>query len=52
MIVSHLPFLNLLAGRLLAGKKTGRFEFRTSSVMSFVREDDGWRLEWQINPED
>jgi phosphohistidine phosphatase len=52
MIVGHMPFQSLLAGRLLTGRESDGLNFATAAVACLERGDDGtWRLLWMIEPD-
>lgn len=47
LLVGHLPFLDRLASRLVAGDAdAGVVRFRNGAVVCLGRGDDGWRVEW------
>jgi phosphohistidine phosphatase len=51
MLVGHLPFMPRLAGQLVHGDaEKSPVEFRKSGIVCVVREADGWRVDWQLNP--
>lgn len=48
-LVSHLPFVDLLAGHLTGG--TGQWAFATGSMLCLGRNDAGeWHAEWFSKP--
>ncbi|PKO20605.1 MAG: phosphohistidine phosphatase SixA [Chloroflexi bacterium HGW-Chloroflexi-1] len=52
MLVSHLPFLERLAGLLLAGDPDRpAVQFCKAGIVCLVREADRWRVAWAITPE-
>ena len=52
MIVSHLPFLDKLAGYLLTGEAdTSLFNFDCAGILCLGREGKlKWNVEWAVNP--
>ncbi len=51
-IVSHLPFVSLLASELLAGSPVAAWNFGTAAVLCLEREPTGrWWANWFISPD-
>ena len=51
MIVGHLPFVSLLALRLLTGNSgSDILAFYPATVVCLEGEGDNWRLAWMITP--
>ena len=53
MLVGHLPFMGLLASRLLAGSEdAAKFNFPAGAVLCLERCGRGcWSVVWMLNPE-
>ncbi len=49
MMVSHLPFLPKLMGRLLADR-TRASDFGTACVTHLEAYEGGWAISWSLNP--
>lgn len=51
MIVGHLPFVSLMASRLLTGDSgSDIISFYAATVVCLEGEGDNWRLAWMITP--
>ncbi len=51
MIVGHLPFVSLMASRLLTGNSSSDIiSFYTATVVCLEGEGENWRLAWTITP--
>jgi phosphohistidine phosphatase len=52
MVVGHLPFLSSFASLLLTGNPEKEIvQFKKGGVLSLVRTDDKWSVEWMIIPD-
>lgn len=52
MIVGHMPFQSLLAGRLLTGCEADLLGFATATIACLERDGEGtWRLLWMVTPQ-
>jgi phosphohistidine phosphatase len=52
MLVGHLPFMERLAGRLLAGDaRRPVIGFTNAGIVCLERGDDGWQATWILTPE-
>jgi len=51
MIVSHLPFLDILLSRLLKTGNTKIFEFQAGSIVCLEKEHGEWILSWTVFPD-
>jgi phosphohistidine phosphatase len=52
MLVGHLPFLERLAGLLLAGDPNRPVvQFCKAGIVCLAREEERWRVAWAITPE-
>ena len=53
MVVGHLPFMDRLASRLVAGSEEANVAaFQPGTVVCLERADDGgWALAWMVRPE-
>jgi phosphohistidine phosphatase len=52
MIVGHLPFLSLLASKLICGlEDEDLIVFREATVAALEREKDSWEVLWVVRPE-
>ncbi|MFQ5431638.1 MAG: phosphohistidine phosphatase SixA [Nitrospinota bacterium] len=53
MLVGHLPYMDLLASRLVAGNEDMvSFNFRAGAVLCLERDTNGkWSVAWMLNPE-
>ena len=53
MVVGHLPFMDRLASRLVAGSEEANVAaFQPGTVACLERADDGgWALAWMVRPE-
>ena len=52
MLIGHLPHLRRLAAVLLCGDpEKAVVHFRMGGVVSLMRTEDAWSLEWAITPE-
>ncbi len=51
MLVGHLPFMERLAGQLLAGDpERSVVKFHKGGVVNVARTDEGWQLIWAVTP--
>lgn len=51
-MVGHLPFLDRLASRLVAGDASaGAVRFTNSGIVCLGREAGSWSLVWAVTPE-
>jgi len=51
MLVSHLPYLQRLAGLLLSGNEEREVvRFRNGGVVCLEHDGNGWSICWQVNP--
>jgi len=51
MLVGHLPFMPRMVGQLVhEDAEESPVEFRNSGIVCLVREAEGWRVDWQLNP--
>ena len=53
MVVSHLPFLDRLASKLLSGSEAANsVHFQQGGILCLnYDKDTGWQIEWMITPE-
>jgi phosphohistidine phosphatase len=52
MLVGHLPFLHLLASRLLTGnEKESVLNMGSAGVTCLEKWESGWRVRWVMDPE-
>ena len=52
MVVGHLPFLDRLASRLVAGDPTARaVRFTNAGIVCLGRDAGKWSLEWAVTPQ-
>jgi phosphohistidine phosphatase len=52
MIVGHLPFLDKLLARLIAGSSAATLvNFTTSSIVALADDEGDWRIQWMMSPE-
>jgi phosphohistidine phosphatase len=52
MIVGHLPFLSILASRLVTGSDELQFlDFRSAGVVCLEKWERGWGAAWMMDPE-
>jgi phosphohistidine phosphatase len=52
MLVGHLPFMERLAGQLLAGDPDQAVvKFHKAGIVSLAHGDGGWQVTWIITPE-
>jgi len=52
MLVGHLPHLSRLASLLLVGDPTKEIvRFRNAAIVSLVKAERGWLLQWILTPE-
>jgi phosphohistidine phosphatase len=51
MLVGHMPFMGLLASRLLTGHESPEIvHFRTGAIICLSDEEGRWQLEWFVSP--
>lgn len=51
MIVGHLPFVDLLAARLLGGlDKSRTFNFTPAAVLCLEKWESDWSVTWMLDP--
>jgi phosphohistidine phosphatase len=51
MLVGHLPHLSRLASSLLVGDPAKEIiRFRNGAIVSLVKADRGWLLQWILTP--
>ena len=51
MIVGHLPFVDLLAAKLVADSaKAGVFNFSTAAALCLEKWEGGWSVTWMMDP--
>ena len=53
MLVGHLPFMDMLASRLVAGNEdAASFHFRAGTLLCLERGSNGkWSVVWMVSPE-
>jgi phosphohistidine phosphatase len=52
VLVGHLPFMERLAGQLLAGNPERIVvQFHKAGMVNLARTEDGWQLVWAVTPE-
>jgi len=52
MIVGHLPFVSLMASKLLTGNSgSDIISFYAATIVCLEGEGDNWRLAWMITPD-
>jgi phosphohistidine phosphatase len=52
MLVGHLPFMQRLAGQMLAGDPDcAVVEFTYAGMVNLARHEGGWRVQWVVTPE-
>ncbi len=52
MVVGHLPFLDRLASRLVAGDPgAAAVRFTNAGIVCLGRDDSAWSLVWAVTPE-
>lgn len=51
LVVGHLPFMERLAGRLVAGRANGAVHFGFGTVLCLELEGEDWRVLWMVRPE-
>ena len=52
MVVGHLPFLDRLASRLVAGDPTAAaVRFTNAGIVCLGRDAGKWSLEWAVTPQ-
>lgn len=51
MLVGHLPFMPRLVGQLVhRDPEKSPVEFSNSGIVCLVRDTEGWKVNWQLNP--